>query len=327
MQSNDVIARGPCSLPSAGMATMQALVAYDRGGPEQLSLQTVPRPEPGPGEVLVQVHAAAITFTELRWEESWTHRPMIPSHEMSGVVVACAPEVSTLAVGDDVFGLIRFDRLGAAAEYVTAPAEDLARRPQRIPHAHAAALTLAGLTAWQALHDHAALRPDDRVLVHGGAGGVGAFAVQLAHQAGAVVTATVRGADDAGTARRLGARDVIDVSTTAFDAEPAKYDVVIDTVSGETLERSYPVLRPGGRLVTLAVPPSAERAAQYRAVAMFFIVTPDHDELVELAELVDCGALQVLVAATFPLGQGRAAFESAQRPGGPPGKTVLLIRE
>ena len=309
------------------MATMQALVADERGGPEQLRMATVPRPEPGPGEVLVEVHAAAITFAELGWPESWTHRPMIPSHEMSGVVAACGPGVTDLADGDQVFGLIRFDRLGAAAEYVTVPADDLARRPRQIPHILAAALPLAGLTGWQSLHDHAGLRPDDEVLVHGGAGGVGGFAVQLAAQAGATVTATVRGADDARTARQLGARRVIDVTSTAFDSGPARYDIVLDTVAGETLERSYPLLRPGGRLVTLATPPSTERAAKYHATALFFIVTPDRDELAELAELVDCGALHVTIAATFPLTKGRAAFESGQNQHRPAGKTVLIVRE
>jgi NADPH:quinone reductase-like Zn-dependent oxidoreductase len=309
------------------MATMQALVAYERGGPEQLRIERVARPDPGPGEVLVEVHAAAITFAELGWPESWTHRPMIPSHEMSGVVVQCGRGVTDFFDGDQVFGLIRFDRYGAAAEFVTVPAGDLARRPRQISHVLAAALPLAGLTGWQGLHDHAGLRPGEDVLVHGGAGAVGGFAVQLAAQAGAIVTATVRGADDAQIASQLGARRVVDVGSTAFDAGPARYDVVLDTVGGETLERSYPLLRPGARLVTLAVPPSVERAADYRATAVFFIVTPDRDELSELAQLVDCGALQVTVAATFPLADGRAAFESGQMWDRPAGKTVLIVRE
>ena len=306
---------------------MRALVADERGGPEQLRMTTVPRPHPGPGEVLVEVHAAAITFAELGWPESWTHRPMIPSHEVSGVVAACGPGVSDLSDGEQVFGLIRFDRLGAAAEYVAVPAGDLANRPRQISHVVAAALPLAGLTAWQGLHDHAGLRPDDEVLVHGGAGAVGGFAVQLAAQAGAIVTATVRGSDDALIARQLGAREVFDVNGTAFDTPPNRYDVVLDTVGGETLELSYPLLRPGGRLVTLAVPPSVEQAARYQATAMFFIVTPDRNELAELAELVDCGALKVTIAATFPLAEGRAAFESGRLRRRPAGKTVLIVRE
>src|SRR3954452_2754714 len=208
------------------MATMQALVAYERGGPEQLRMETVARPLPGPGEVLVEVHAAAITFAELGWPESWTHQPMIPSHEVSGVVATCGPGVTDWVEGDQVFGLIRFDRVGAAAEYVAVPTGDLARRPRQISHVVAAALPLAGLTGWQGLHDHAGLRPDDEVLVHGGAGAVGGFAVQLAAQGGATVTATVRGDDDADMARRLGAHRLIDVNRMEFDAGPARYDIV-----------------------------------------------------------------------------------------------------
>ena len=163
--------------------------------------------------------------------------------------------------------------------------------------------------------------------MHGGAGGVGGFAVQLAAQAGAVVTATVRGVDDARVARQLGARRVIDVASTAFDTGTARYDVVLDAVGGQTLQSSYPLLRPGGRLVTLAVPPSSEQAAKYQATASFFIVKPDRDELRELAELVDCGALKVTIAATFPLADGRAAFESGADRNRRAGKTVLVVRE
>ena len=175
----------------------------------------------------------------------------------------------------------------------------------------AAALPLAGLTAWQALHDHAGLRPDDEVLVHGGAGAVGGFAVQLAAQAGAIVTATVRGTDDALIARRLGARRVIDVNGTAFDTRPARYDVVLDTVGGETLERSYPLLRPGrpvGDLGSAAVRRAGCALSGHRDV--FHRHAGPETSSLELAELVDCGALQVTIAATFPLADGRAAFES-----------------
>lgn len=314
-------------MPTVGrMDTMQALVAFERGGPEQLRVDTVLRPEPDVEEVLVAVHAAAITFAELGWEESWTHRPMIPSHEMSGVIAACGAGVEDFAAGDEVFGLIRFDRLGAAAEYVCVPAADLARRPCRVPHVVAAAIPLAGLTAWQALHDHARLRPHDEVLVHGGAGGVGSFAVQLAARADAVVTATVLGAAGVATVRTLGAARGIDVAAEAFDVGPARYDVIVDTVGGETLDRSYALLRPGGRLVTLQAAPSNDRAAEYQATAEFFVVAPDHAELNELAELVDGDALQVTIAATFPLAQGKAAFESGDTWDRAPGKTVLLVR-
>ena len=310
---------------------MTALRAHRRGGPEVLIVEQAPVPVPAEGEVLVAVHAAAITFDELTWPETWTRAgadrtPIIPSHEVSGVVTALGTGVTGLAVGDEVYGLIQFDRDGAAAEYVSAPAGDLARRPSTVSHVVSAALPLAGLTAWQALVDHAGVQPGERVLVHGGTGGVGALAVELAGDLGADVTATVR-SDDHELIRGLGARRVIDTRTEAFDAEGEHYDVVVDTVGGQTLERSFAVLRPGGRLVTLSAPPPEGMADEFGVVATFFIVVPDHGQLVRLAEYVDAGRLHVAIAATFPLTEGRRAFASGGERPRKPGKTVLVVRE
>jgi NADPH:quinone reductase-like Zn-dependent oxidoreductase len=176
---------------------MTALRAHRRGGPEVLVLESAPIPVPAAGEVLIEVHSAAITFDELTWDETWLRdgrdrTPVIPSHEVSGVVAATASDVTEFSVGEQVYGLIRFDRDGAAAEFVTVPAADLAGRPATVGHVNAAALPLAGLTAWQALVVHAGVRAGQRVLIHGGAGGVGALASQLARVLGAEVTATVR---------------------------------------------------------------------------------------------------------------------------------------
>ena len=165
------------------MGTMRALRAHVRGGPGQLVYEQAPAPAAGPGEALVAVHAAAITFAELTWDLSWTTRdgagrtPVIPSHELSGVIAGLGPGVTNLAVGAAVIGLIDFDRDGAAAEYVAVPATTLAAKPTALSHQQAATLPLAALTAWQALVDHAAVAPGERVLVLGGAGGVGLFAV------------------------------------------------------------------------------------------------------------------------------------------------------
>ena len=150
-------------------ATMMALRAHARGGAEQLVYEQAPVPVPGPGEALVEVHAASITFAELTWDESWTTRdgrdrtPVIPSHEVSGIVRGLSENAPGLSTGEEVYGLIAFDRNGAAADYVTAPAADLADRPRSVSHAQAASLPLAALTAWQALTDHAGLRPGERV--------------------------------------------------------------------------------------------------------------------------------------------------------------------
>ena len=161
------------------MGTMMALRAHARGGPEQLVYEQAPAPAAGPGEALIAVHAAAITFAELTWDLEWTSRdgidrtPVIPSHEMSGTVAGLGDGVAGLAVGDEVIGLVDFDRDGAAAEYVVMPAAGLAAKPPSVSHVQAATLPLAALTAWQALADHAALEPGEQVLVQGGAGGVG----------------------------------------------------------------------------------------------------------------------------------------------------------
>jgi NADPH:quinone reductase-like Zn-dependent oxidoreductase len=313
--------------------TMMALRAHARGGPEQLVYEPAPAPVPGPGEALVAVHAAAITFAELTWDLSWTTKdgkdrtPVIPSHEVSGTVAAIGPGVTGLAAGDEVYGLIDFDRDGAAAGYVTLLAAHLAARPRSVSHAEAATLPLAALTAWQALTDYAALEPGERVLVQGGAGGVGSYAVQLAAILGGIVTAT-GSSRHRDLVRGLGAATFVASGASGAAvygaAAPAEYDVIIDTVGGDVLDASYAMTRSGGRLVTLSAPPSVEKAAARGVHAMFFVVTPDAAELARLAALVDEGSLRPIVSQTFPLAEGRQAFESATRPH-PPGKTVLLV--
>ena len=202
------------------MGTMMALRAHARGVPGQLVYEQAPAPSAGPGEALIAVHAAAITFAELTWDLEWTTRdgadrtPVIPSHEMSGNVAGLGDGVAGLAVGDEVIGLVDFDRDGAAAEYVILPAVGLAAKPQSLSHVAAATLPLAALTAWQALADHAALHPGEQVLVQGGAGGVGMFAVQLAAILGGHVTATGR-STDAGLVRDLGAERFIGAGAAA----------------------------------------------------------------------------------------------------------------
>jgi NADPH:quinone reductase-like Zn-dependent oxidoreductase len=312
------------------MATMMALRGHVRGGPEQLVYEQAPVPAAGPGEALVAVHAAGITFAELTWDLSWTtpdgadRTPVIPSHELSGVVAGLGDGVTGLAGGDEVTGLIDFDRDGAAAEYVAVPATTLARKPPSLSHQQAATLPLAALTAWEALAHHAAVQSGERVLVLGGAGGVGLFAVQLAAILGGHVTATGRAAD-AGFVRGLGAERFISFDGPDAAETPGEVDVVIDTVGGAALDGSYALLREGGRLVTLSAPPDTERAAQRKIQATFFVVAQDPDGLETLAALAETGRLRTVISQTFPLAEGRRAFAS----GGhrrPPGKTVLIVR-
>ena len=310
------------------MASMMALRARVRGGPEVLEIDTVERPLPADAEVLVEVHAAAITFAELTWDETWTRdgvdrTPVTPSHEFSGVVLARGANAAEHAVGDSVYGLVPFDRDGAAAQCVVAPVGSIARKPRTVSHAVAAAVALPALTAWQALN-HARIGAGDRLLVLGGAGGVGAYVTQLAVARKAQVTATVLSADIEHV-RALGAVRVIDVTAEQFDVEHGVFDAVIDTVGGSTLDRAYAVVRPGGRLVTLQAPPSAETAVELGIEAIFFVVTADAAQLAQIADLIDDGHLRATIAATFPLADGRRAYESGSTLQRPPGKTVLTV--
>ena len=272
------------------MGSMMALRAHARGGPEQLVYEEAPAPSAGPGEVLIAVHAAAITFAELTWELEWTTRdgkdrtPVIPSDELSGTVAGLGDGIVGVAAGDEVIGLVDFDRDGAAAEYVVMPAADVAAKPPSVSHVAAATLPLAALTAWQALTDHAALHPGEQVLVQGGAGGVGLFAVQLARILRGHVTATGRSTDE-GFVRDLGAERFISAGAGQSGQAAGGFDVVIDTVGGAVLDDSYGLLREGGRLVTLGAPPDQELAARYKVRALFFVVEPDASELARLAEL------------------------------------------
>src|SRR5579864_8356222 len=279
--------------------------------PASLTSQNVPVPDPGPGELLVEVRATAVTAGELAWPESW---PAIPCHDLSGVVAAMGQGVTGWRPGDEVYGLVGFDRPGAAAEYVTAPAADLAPKPASVDHLAAAAVPLGALTAWQALHEHAGLRPGQHVLVLGGAGGVGAYVVQLAALAGARVTATASARDLAFVAG-LGVRDVLDY-TGRFDEHVRDVDVVIDPAGGTTTARSWPVLRSDGILVAIAEEPDPGRGSRSDVRSSYFVVRPDGSQLRELASLVDKGQLRPVVSSVFELSTLPEAIlaQRAERP-------------
>ena len=311
--------------------TMKAARLHRRNGAEGIIYEDAPRPDPGEGDALVRVHAAAITPTELTWSTTWTTRdgkdraPVVPSHEVSGVVEALGDGVREVAVGDAVYALLDFWRDGAAAEYVTVRASDLAPKPRSIDHAHAAAIPLSGLTAWQALFDHAELSRGQHVLIHGAAGGVGTFAVQFARWCGAHVTATAS-ADSADFLRQLGADEVIDYRRVHFEDEVRDVDVALDTIGGETLERSWNVLRPDGALVSVASAVSADTASRHGVRGVFFIVEPNRGQLIEIARLVDASVIRPMVEAVLPLALTREAYLRGMR-GHSRGKLVLRVRD
>ena len=314
------------------MDTMKAVRAHHPGGPEMLVFEVAPRPVPAAGEALVAVHAASITPDELTWEETWKDRrgptgrdrtPIIPSHEMSGVVADLGAGVTEFEVGDDVYCLIPFVRDGAAAEFVSVPADVLAGKPVTVDHDTAASIPLAALTAWQALVDHAALQADQHVLIHGAAGGVGSFGVQIAADLGARVTATARAGDRA-FVRGLGAADVVDYEHDRFEDHLHDVDVVLDPVGGATQARSWSVLRSGGVLVSVAAPPDQDEATKRRARGTYFVVEPDRGQLETIRELVDDGRITPIVDRVVPLAATRAAYEGL-RTEHRQGKVVLHV--
>jgi len=308
---------------------MHAIRSRIRGGPETLRYEEAPEPRLRDGDALVKVHAAAITPTELTWNSTWTddqgndRRPIVPSFEVSGTVEQVASDGTDLKHGDPVYGLLNFWRDGAAAEYVAVRATDLAPKPKSLDHVQAAAVPLSGLTAWQALFDQAHLAGGDRVLIHGAAGGVGSFAVQFAHWRGAEVIATASKRHDA-FLRDLGADKVLDYSSVRFEDAVQDVDAVLDTVGGETLDRSWGVLRPDGILVTIAGDAPEDVAAKYGVRAASILVQPNHEQLVQIGRLIDAGTIRPIVAAVFPLSNARDAFAQGLA-GHNRGKLVLRV--
>jgi NADPH:quinone reductase-like Zn-dependent oxidoreductase len=300
---------------------MHAIRLHTAGGPDALVYEDVPTPEHGPGEALVRVHAAAITRDELEWPVD--RLPAIPSYELSGIVAAVAPDVTGVEVGDPVYALTSFDRDGVAAEYAVVEADGLAPKPQALSDVEAAAVPLPALSAWQGLYDHGRLEKGQRVLIHGATGGVGQYATQLAHHRGAHVIATVSG-KSVERASALGADEVIDYTATPFVAATEPVDLVFDTAGGERLAQSPAVIRPGGRIVSVAEEPPVAPQDESGISATYFIVEANREQLVELGAMAERGELRPSVAAVFELSDARAAFERVQAGTGA-GKVVLRI--
>jgi NADPH:quinone reductase-like Zn-dependent oxidoreductase len=290
---------------------MRVLRLCAAGGPEQLAVEDADRPRPGLAEALVRVHAAAITRGELEWPVD--RLPAVPSYELSGVVEEVGRGVADVAAGDEVFALTPFDRDGVAAEYASLPAELLVPKPRALGHAESAAIPLPALAAWQGLFDHGRLGADERVLIHGAAGNVGGFAVQLARAAGAHVIGTASAAN-LDLILELGAHEVVDAAGFEDAVEPV--DVVFDTVGGARLRRSPAVLRAGGRLVSVAEEPPDG--------GVYFVVEPNRDQLGSLARMVDGGDLRPPLVDVFPFTSAREAFARSLEPGRR-GKVVLTV--
>lgn len=308
---------------------MKALRAHARGGAEQLVYEDAPVPDaPSGSDVCVQVKAAAVTFDELTWPETWEasgvdRTPSIPSHEFSGVVVAVGPEADGVAIGDEVFGLVPFDRNGAAAEYTLVPATSLALKPSGVSDVVAAAAVLPALTAMEALEDALSLVPGQRLLVRGATGAVASSLIQFAHRMGLSVTVTARSTSAVERARSLGADDVL-VDDEPAGIAAASFDASIDAVGAGTPEWLYRAVRPDGRVITLQEEPNADFAQRFGVDASFFLVEARPDVLSRLGTALEAGDIEVAPPQVYPLSEGRAAYASRGL-SGKPGKTVLDV--
>jgi NADPH:quinone reductase-like Zn-dependent oxidoreductase len=288
----------------------------------------IPRPNPQRGELLIQVYAAGVTSKEFQWYPT-THgkngemrKRAVPGHEFSGVIAAVGENVADFDIGQEVYGMNDWFADGATAEFCITQPGSVAPKPAKLTHVEAASVPIAALTAWQGLFDRAKLRPDERVLVHGGAGAVGMFAIQLARSHGAAVTTTAS-AQNFEFVKQLGAERVIDYHAEHFDASIAAMDVVFDTVGGETLQYSWGVLKANGRMITIAA--DSEATGDERVKQAFFIVEPNHEQLVQIARMLDADELKTEVGAVLPLAQASAAYTGAVKRKSGRGKIVIAV--
>lgn len=312
MQLTTLLSIALVALQAAPSPTMKAARIHEFGALDVVKVEDAPRPEPKAGDVLVRVHASAVNPVDWKIAQGMVRSlgkslPYTLGCDVSGVVEALGPNVEAWKVGDEVFAYSNLMRGGAFAEYVVLPAAELARKPKTVDHGHAAAIPLAGLTAWQALFDTAQLQPGQTVLVHAGAGGVGHFAVQFAKVKGAKVIATAS-KEKLAFVKELGADVVIDYQAQGFEELVKDADVVFDMIGGETQTKSYGVLKKGGFLVSIVGPPSAKELEARGLRGAGILLKPDAAELKAIAELVDAGKVKPHVSATFPLAHAAKAL-------------------
>ncbi|MEW1718202.1 NADP-dependent oxidoreductase [Streptomyces sp. NPDC093109] len=313
-----------------------------------------PDPPVGAGDVLVRIHAASVNPLDLKLRDGdfkaiLPYRlPLVLGNDLAGVVVQVGAAVTRFAVGDEVYARPGKDRIGTFAELIAVHQDDLAVKPAALTMAEAASLPLVALTAWQALVERARLRPGQKVLIHAGSGGVGTIAVQLAKHLGAYVAATASTAKT-GLVKGLGADIVVDYKRQAFETVLDGYDVVLDTVGGETLEKSLRVLKPGGTVISVAGPPDAAFARELGANAVlrlvmsalsfrtrrragrrgvtysFLFMKADGEQLRALTELIDTGRIRPVVDRVFPFAETREALEYVGEGRAKAGKVVVTM--
>src|SRR2546423_6140254 len=300
--------------------TMKAIRIHNYGGPKVLHYEDAPRPKPQAGEVLIRVHAAGVNPIDWKVREGhmkdlWQHKfALILGWDLSGVVEDLGPGLAAVGrfkIGDEVYSLPDPTRNGAYADYIVVRESELALKPNSLHHIRAAAVPLAGLTAWQSLFDTAQLQPGQRVLIHAGSGGVGHFAVQLAKWKGAYAFATAS-TKNQDLLRELGVDNAIDYTQQRFEDVARNIDIVLDTIGGETQERSWSVLKKGGVLVSLVQLPSEEKAKELGVRAAIIVAQPNAAQLAEIAKIIDSGKLAPIIDRILPLSEVRRAHELSQ---------------
>ena len=310
---------------------MNAIRMHSYGGPEVLQYEDAPRPQIRKGEVLVRVHAAGVN--PLDWKVrsgslngSIQHKlPLIPGWDVSGVVEEVGPGVSQFMKGDEVIAMANPTRDGAYGDYIAVCEAALAAKPKSLHHVRAAAVPLSALTAWRSLFELGQLQSGQRILIHGGSGGVGHFALQLAKWKGAYAIATASTKNQE-LLRKLGADETIDYTTQKFEEVTEKVELVLDTIGGETQERSWRVLKKGGALISLVQPPSEQKARRFGVRGMMCSVQPDGAQLGEIAKLIDSAKLKPVIDRILPLREAQRAHELSQR-GHVRGKIVLRVKD
>ena len=294
---------------------MKAVVAHEYGAPEVLKFEEVPRPEPKEDEALVRVIASGVnpadplTLSGKYAQEFGTHLPLIPGYDIAGIVEKTGAKVANLRAGDAVYGYPTFG--GGWADYVTVKQWEVAAKPKTLNFTEAAAVPMGALTAWQALVDTAQLQPGQTILIHGGSGGVGSFAVQIAKARGARVIATASTANQ-DLLKQLGADVAIDYTKTRFQDVAKDVDAVLDPVGKETLARSYDAVKKGGIVMSLVALPDPAECAKRGIRAAAISVHPDAEDLTEIARLIDTGKIKPIVTEVLPLNEAIAAQRQAE---------------
>ena len=326
-----IAALAATSLGHADKPTMKAVVIHEYGGPEVLKYEDVPQPEPKQDQLRIRVIAAGVNPVDgmirsgILDKEGRRTFPIILGGDISGVVEKVGSEITRFKPGDPVFAYVSLDNSGGYAQYALVTEREAAPKPKSLTYVEAAAVPIVALTAWQALIDTAKLKAGQTVLIHGGSGGVGSFAIQIAKAHGAKVIATASAANQE-LLKQLGADVAIDYTKQNFENVAKDVDVVLDSIGKDTLARSYGVVKKGGIIVSLVARPDPAELEKHGIRGEALSVDPNSDELSEIGKLIDEKKINVIVSQTFPLSEARKAQEQVAT-GHTRGKIVLKVAD